>query len=76
MPRVSLRFLAALREVAGAEQIEVEASTPRAALEALALWESVQAYTPLVAVNHEVTDWDQTLSDGDEVAFLPPMTGG
>ncbi|MFC1673321.1 molybdopterin converting factor subunit 1 [Pseudomonadota bacterium] len=29
-----------------------------------------------VAVNHEHVGTDQALSDGDEVAFFPPVTGG
>lgn len=28
------------------------------------------------AVNMEVTDLEQTISDNDEIAFFPPMTGG
>jgi molybdopterin synthase sulfur carrier subunit len=30
----------------------------------------------MVAVNQEVVDWDSPIHDGDEVAFLPPVTGG
>lgn len=29
-----------------------------------------------VAVNHEHVGMDQALSDSDEVAFFPPVTGG
>ena len=29
-----------------------------------------------VAVNHGYVDLDHKLSDGDEVAFFPPVTGG
>jgi len=30
----------------------------------------------LVAVNHEMTDLTASIKAGDEVAFLPPVTGG
>ena len=29
-----------------------------------------------VAVNDAFSTWDQPLADGDQVAFLPPMSGG
>ena len=29
-----------------------------------------------VAVNGEFARWDRALVEGDEVAFLPPMSGG
>jgi molybdopterin converting factor subunit 1 len=28
------------------------------------------------AVNDEMVSWDHPLNDGDDVAFLPPMSGG
>ncbi|MES9936254.1 MAG: molybdopterin converting factor subunit 1 [Sedimenticola sp.] len=30
----------------------------------------------LMAVNQEMVDGDTAVSDGDEVAFFPPVTGG
>jgi len=30
----------------------------------------------LVAINHSVVDRNASLSENDEVAFFPPMTGG
>ena len=29
-----------------------------------------------VAVNGEFADWDRVLRDGDEVVFIPPVSGG
>lgn len=28
------------------------------------------------AVNDEIVSWDHSLQDGDNIAFLPPMSGG
>lgn len=30
----------------------------------------------LVAVNQEMSDFDSAISDSDEIAFFPPVTGG
>ncbi len=30
----------------------------------------------LVAINQKYADFDATVSEGDEVAFFPPVTGG
>ena len=29
-----------------------------------------------VAINHEITNWNAPLQDGDVVAFIPPVAGG
>lgn len=29
-----------------------------------------------MAVNGEFAGWDRVLADGDEIAFLPPVSGG
>ena len=29
-----------------------------------------------VAINQSIQDWTKKISDGDEIAFLPPITGG
>ena len=35
------------------------------------------AHTDLrVAVNDEMVGWDHPLTNGDQIAFLPPMSGG
>ncbi len=42
------------------------------------IWGEVFAEDQLVmvAVNQEMCDAGQTIKDGDEVAFFPPVTGG
>lgn len=29
-----------------------------------------------VAINHEMTRWDTPITDGDIIAFIPPVAGG
>lgn len=78
---VRVRFFARLRELAGIE-VEVLHVRPDASLAeaydasrtrhpALPPRESVRA-----ALNQEFADWNATLSNGDEVAFIPPVSGG
>ncbi|TVO76636.1 molybdopterin converting factor subunit 1 [Sedimenticola selenatireducens] len=42
------------------------------------VWQDVfgDGQTVLAAVNQEMCDMDAPVSDGDEVAFFPPVTGG
>jgi len=79
---VRTRLFARLREQAGTDAASVEVrpgSTVEHVYDALrkshpgleANRESVR-----VAVNQEFADWDAIVSDGDEVAFIPPVSGG
>src|SRR6266849_4891088 len=79
---VRARLFARLREQAGtdAENVEVRAgSTVADVYDALrkahpaleANRESVR-----VAVNQEFSEWDVIVAAGDEVAFIPPVSGG
>ncbi|HWG10172.1 MAG TPA: molybdopterin converting factor subunit 1 [Rhodanobacteraceae bacterium] len=77
---ITLRYFASLRDAAGCadERMASEAPTPRA-LYAQAV--ARHGFTlPLerlrVAVNGDFADADTPLRDGDEVAFLPPVSGG
>ncbi|MCU0779805.1 MAG: MoaD/ThiS family protein [Akkermansiaceae bacterium] len=36
----------------------------------------IQAQHLRAAVNDELVPWNHPLADGDQVAFLPPMSGG
>src|SRR5258708_5967826 len=74
---VRVRLFAILRERAGTGELELE--LPEGARVADAL-ESVGALAdglPLVmAINREYADVDATLHAGDELALIPPVSGG
>lgn len=40
------------------------------------LGKQLAAAQVLVAVNKVIVGWDYPINDGDELAFLPPVTGG
>lgn len=78
MPHV--RLFAALRELAGAGEVEVRGRTPGELLAELAArygerFEAI-ARAGSVVVDGERASLDTPLSGGEEVAFLPPVSGG
>ena len=80
---VHVRLFAMLRERAGAEQVEVElpdGATVRQAVDAIAAEHGlgdVFARLPVVmAVNREYATEDTSLSEADELALIPPVSGG
>ena len=70
-------LFASLRERAGWSERSLSCSsdyaTPRAVWDRLELG-SLQGSS--ISVNQELVDADQPLQAGDELAFLPPFTGG
>lgn len=80
--RVTIRLFARLREIVGQDVVVLELDEPAAARDAWAqLAERHPALAPFAgamstAVNAEYAKLDSPLSDGDEVAFLPPVSGG
>jgi len=38
--------------------------------------EQINSTPVLTAVNHEMCERSQSIKDGDEIAFFPPVTGG
>ena len=80
--RVTIRLFARLREIAGTAELArtlPDGATARTAWDTL-----VNDFPPLAeyaaavscAVNEEYTRLTAPLADGDEVAFLPPVSGG
>ena len=80
--RVTIRLFARLRDLAGSGELVRDVANP-ATVETV--WRSLvnempdlQAYerTMSVAVNADYAKMSAKVSDGDEVAFLPPVSGG
>ena len=72
--RVHVRLFAGLRERAGWSSREVEASTVADVWPALGLGEEPAGL--LYAVNRRYAEADHRLADGDEIALIPPVSGG
>jgi molybdopterin converting factor subunit 1 len=79
--RVSVRLFAGLRERAGTDRLEVELPENARVADVLA----AMAATPVgalrdrecvVAVNREYASADEPVRAGDEVALVPPVSGG
>ena len=80
--RVKVRFFAGMRDAVGAGETHLEladGATPDDVWRRLAAdHPALQARRPGVAaaVNRRYAAFDTTLADGDEVVFVPPVSGG
>lgn len=80
--KVRLLLFAALRDIAGAPEIAVDVAEGTRVID---VWNefraghpALSAYVtpPLAAINEEYVDPSAELRDGDELAFVPPVSGG
>jgi molybdopterin synthase catalytic subunit len=70
-------LFAGLRERAGAGELELELPEGAVVADALERMSALTHGIPVVmAVNHEYADSHATLHAGDEVALIPPVSGG
>ena len=78
--KLSLRYFAMLRESSGMESegLSTSAKTPRELYAELreSRGFSLEETQIRVAVNGEFSALDNTLNEGDEIAFIPPVSGG
>ena len=77
---MKVRLFAALREVAGASVLDVDAPNVGALLDRLSAtygsaFDRIMAVGTVV-VDGEVVEGDRNLEPDDEVALLPPVSGG
>ena len=75
---IKVRFFASLREQLGCSETRLDQIPSISVAE---VWKASTNDAPLpdnllTAVNQEYVDFSYTVSDGDEVAFFPPVTGG
>ena len=80
MPRVTVRLFAALRELAGSSSVEAEGATVGDVVQALSArygerFEAI-ARVGSAVVGGERADLATPLTEGQEVALLPPVSGG
>ena len=78
---VLVRMFAAYREMAGVSEVEVDLPTDSTVSDLLEYMGGIYIGLPsreymVVAVNYQYADHGHFLSDGDEVAFIPPVSGG
>jgi molybdopterin converting factor subunit 1 len=80
--RVTVRLFARLRDLAGAGELVRDIEGPATVQ---SVWKGLVAEMPFlgeyertmsVAVNADYSRMSAAVSDGDEVAFLPPVSGG
>jgi molybdopterin converting factor small subunit len=82
MPHVTVRFFALYAELAGRETTRIAVPASATVSDVLAqVRESVPGARalparPLAAVNLRQVKLDARVKDGDEVALLPPLSGG
>lgn len=80
MAIVTIRLFAALRELAGAGEVQVEGGTVGDIVDALAERYGERfgliARAGSVVVDGERARPDDSLAGGEEVALLPPVSGG
>jgi len=77
---IRVRLFASLRELAGSSHLEVDAPDVGSLLDDLSerlgpRFERIMS-AGTVVVDGETVERDRPLSDGDEVALLPPVSGG
>lgn len=75
---ITIKFFASLREQIGKSDASISSTESLTVLQA---WQQASGLdtmpdNTLCAINMEYVDQNTMTSDGDEVAFFPPVTGG
>ena len=78
MMQLKVKFFASLSEQTGLTETSVDAGSPATVLDTwnLATGDQTLPVNILCAINMAYARLDDSVSDGDEIAFFPPVTGG
>ena len=80
--RVKVKLFAAHRQLLGRREVELDVAEGATIGE---VWQELRAQQPrlahlsstlVAALNHEYAPLDSRVAEGDEVAFIPPVSGG
>jgi sulfur-carrier protein len=72
-------FFAHLRDAVGEEYLRIDANGKTVAelkADLAAIYNLPKMDTIMTAVNEEFAPDDEIIQDGDEIAFIPPVSGG
>ena len=82
---VKVLFFAHLSEMANTPSLDLHLDKTVAAIDIIEHLKSqvpdeliteLQSQTAMVSINQSYATWQSQVSDGDELAFLPPVSGG
>lgn len=82
MSRISVLFFASLKDEMGIDEVSLDSNNLSDLMDQLKSQFGEDQVSGLfadnvrIAVNKELIEGDYNFSDNDEVAFLPPVTGG
>lgn len=78
--KITIKFFALYREIIGKNDIAIEVkpetTTATLSTDLSKKYPGFPTNPSMIAVNSEFVESDYKIKDGDEVAFLPPFSGG
>jgi molybdopterin synthase sulfur carrier subunit len=72
-------FFAHLRDSVGAEEVQMDLAgktVARLKAELMETYKLEKMDTVMTAINEEFAQDDETIHEGDTIAFIPPVSGG